>query len=324
MTSANVLKLVNSQSESEFYVYFDEWTGAIISISRSELADSEYPHIVTNNVILDNILHGKENEKHYIVALMDDEFEVVKKDKTLRLRSSEKILRQISRKKMADWDIRVKIYTGNNKLLVEINQESIRRLSSMTFSNSVQIDSENDLNLYITKYNNPDIFINKIEIDVHELLNTGNNVFDISNFRKHISLQDIGVLTRRCFKNYYLEIIPDSLDIITQSIVKNRSFIHRTAYHDIDTGHIFVKQQGDIVTFETTLSSGELLDVGLHEEFMWVYLIGDTPDEYYGRLPINIRDLKNKKYTRIKVNGNIQDFNILHKKHRLILTVKEN
>lgn len=325
MTSGSVLKLVESQSKSEYYVYFDEWTGAIYSISRTELEDSDYPHILTDSYIVENILKGFENEKNFIVALTEDnEFDVIKKDNVFRLRSSEKTLRQISRKKTADWDIRIKIYTGNNKMMVEINQESIRRLSSMTFNKTVQIDSDNDLNLYVTKYNNPDIFISKIEVDVQELLENGNNVFDISNFRKHISLQDIGILTRRCFKNYYLEIVPDSLGIVTQSLIKNRSFIHRKSHNNISDGHITANQQGNIVTFRTQLSSSELSDIGLHEEKLWVYLVGETPDAYYGSIPINVRDLKNKKYTRIKIEGSLRDFNILHKKHRLILTVKES
>ena len=297
MTSGSVLKLVESPSVSnEFFVYYDEWTGAIQSITRTELDDSDSPHFLTDSYIVDNILKGFENEKNFIVALNEDNnLEVVKKNNMLRLRSSEKVLHQISQKKITDWDIRVKLYTGNNKLMVEINQQSIRRLSSMTFNNQIKVHDENDLNLYVIKQNMPDYFIDKIEIDVQELLESGNNVFDVSNFRKYISLQDMGLLTRRCFKNYYFEILPDSLDIIQQTLLKNRSYIQRSSYLNMANGHIEAVQHGDIVTFRTKLSNNELTDVGLHEETLWVYPVGDDPDKYYGSIPINIRDLKNKK-----------------------------
>lgn len=326
MTTGSVLKLVQSPSKSkQFYVYYDEWTGVIHNITSSELVESEYPCFLTDDYIVENILKGFENEKNYIVSFDDEnELTVVKKSNVLRLRSSEKTLRQITRTKLTTWDIRVKIYTGNNKLLVEINPDSIRRLSSMTFNKQIQIDAENDLSLYVIKHNNPDFFVGKIDVDAQELLESGNNIFDISSFRKHLSLQDIGILTRRCFKNYYVEIVPDSLDVFTQSLVKNRSYVHRRAYKNADKGHITATQTGNIVTFSTTLSNSELTDLGLHEEKLWVYLVGDTPDEFYGSIPINVRDLKTKKYSRIKIDGKLLDFNLLHKKHRLIFTVKES
>lgn len=315
--------LEKTESKFSCYVYYDEWTGSIMNISNTELEDSEYPSFYSENLILKNIISGVVNEKQYLVSFNEDnDLDVIEKDNVIRLRSSENTLTQLIKQRLTAWDIRVKLYTGNNRLLVEINQESIRRLSNMTFNKTLQIEEDNDLALYIIKHNNPDFFVQKLDIDVNELLETGNNIFDISSLRKYISLQDIGILTRRCFKNYYMEVLDESLDVVSQSLVKNLSYIHRTNYVG-NTGHIIAEQNKNIVTFSTKLSSGELTDLGLHEDKLWMYIVGDSPDEYYGSIPVNIRDLKNKKRTNIRIEGKLADYNILHKKHKLVLTIKE-
>ena len=104
-----------------------------------------------------NQLKGYENEKDYIVSFDDNnELAIVKKDNVVRLRSSETNLHQLANVKKDDWDIRVLVYAGNNKLVVEVNPLSIRKLSNMTFNKKIVIDDKNDLSLYIVKHNNPD------------------------------------------------------------------------------------------------------------------------------------------------------------------------
>ena len=323
MITDSVLKTVTLESKKQFYVFYDEWTGTIIRITSVEMTDSDYPYLLTDSFIAENILKGYENEKDYIVSFDDNnELELVKKDNVVRLRSSETNLHQLSKVKKDDWDIRVLVYAGNNKLVVEVNPLSIRKLSNMTFNKKIIIDDNNDLSLYIVKHNNPDYLIDTIDVDAQELLDNGNVIYDITSIRKHVSLTDLGFLTRRCFKNYYLDIFNSPLNIAQQSLVKNFSYIHRYAEHTHNQGHINITQQGDFLTITTPLSSGELTDIGLHEDKLWVYLVGDTPDEYYGSIPINIRELKTKKKCAIKIQGNIQHYNLLHQKHKVTFSIK--
>jgi hypothetical protein len=323
MITDSVLKTVTLESKKQFYVFYDEWTGAIIQIASIEQDDSDNPYLLTDSYLAENILRGYENEKDYIVSFDDtNELTLVKKDNIVRLRSSETNLHQLAKVKKDDWDIRVLVYAANNKLVIEVNPLSIRKLSNMTFNKKIIIDDNNDLSLYIVKHNNPDYLIDTIDVDAQELLDNGNIIYDITSIRKHVSLADLGFLTRRCFKNYYLDVLNSPLNIVQHSLIKNFSYIHRHAVHGHEQGHINLTQKGNFLTFTTLLSSGELTDIGLHEDKLWVYLIGDTPDEYYGSIPINIREIKTKKKCTIKIQGSIQNYNLLHQKHKVTFSIK--
>ena len=325
-----MLEISTSKSTKQFYVFYDEWTGAISNITTvldqdADMSESFNPYIISNSDLIEQILKGHKNENDYIVSFNDDNnLSVVEKGNTLRLRSSEKFLHQLPRSKPAEWDIKVAVYAGNSKLAVEVNPEAIRKLSSMTFNKRIVVDDQNDLSLHIVKHNAPDYLIATIQIDAQELLDTGNVIYDISNIRQHVSLSDIGILTRRCFKNYYMEVFNNSLNVVQQSLVKNLSYLNRICEQDLKHSHINIDQQDDIVTFSTTLSSGELADIGLYEDKILLHATGNTPDQYYGSIPINIRDLKTKKKAVVKVKGKLNDYFLWHKKHRVIFSIKGN
>lgn len=325
MITDSVIQTVKLESDTVYYVYYNEWDGSIHSITSTMLEDSELPFIETSDFVAKNIMMGFENEKKYLVTFNTDthELELKEKDNVLRLRSSETTLIQVPQDNNPSWDIKIRVYLGNSKLQVEINSDSIRRLSNMTFNKSITVSEQSDLTLYITEFNNPDYFIQKIDIDPIELLTEGNVVIDISHIRKYISLKNIGVLTRRCFKNYTLEFISESLSLVQSSLIKNKSYIHRSVYKDLPGAHITLEQQsGGIITYRTKLSSNELNDLGLHEDTMYLNIVGDTPDEYFQRIPLNVRELKNRKRTSIRVEGDLYNFNILHKKHRLVFSIR--
>lgn len=318
-----MLEITKAVTDTQYYVFYDEWTGGIYNVATVEDSESDRPYIVTNSEIAKDLLLGHVNENDYIVSYdSQDNFTVMEKGNILRLRSSESMLRQLPNVKLSAWDIRVLVYTENNKLVIEVNPDAIRKLSTMTFNKQIVVDANNDLSLYIIKHNSPDHLIASIDVDAQELLDTGNVIYDISNIRQHISLADIGILTRRCFKNYYTEIYNSSLSVVQQSLVKNLSYVHRSAGVDLDGHHIKIDQKDDIVTFSTKLSSGELVDIGLHEETLMLHLTGDTPDQYYGSIPMHIKDLKTKKKCTVRIQGNIKDYTVLHKKNKVIFSIK--
>ena len=114
----------------------------------------------------------------------------------------------------------------------------------------------------------------------------------------------------------------NSLNIVQQSLVKNLSYLNRTCEQDLKYSHISITQHDDIVTFSTTLSSGELADIGLYEDKILLHATGNTPDQYYGSIPLNIRDLKTKKQSKVKIQGKLSDYFLWHKKHKVIFSIK--
>lgn len=325
MTSASGLTLIKSTSkEKTYYVYYNEWDGSIVTIARHELSDIDSPFITSVDPVCGLILRGELDDHKYCITFDDnDSLTVAERSNTLRLRNSENKLFTLNRKFQPDWDIRVKVYTGNNKLMVEINSESIRKLSNLTFNKNIVASSNTDLSLYVTKYKNPDFLLDRIVIDPVELLTTGNVVYDISDLKKYVSFRDIGFLTRRIFKNYYYEVLPDSLNIIQQSLIKNKSFVHRNAIHDLNVAHVYIDEIDNQAVFSTELSRVELEDLGLYEDSLWLYVVGDTPDQLFGRIQLNLKELKTKKSTAIALSDSLYSCNILHKKHRVIFSLRK-
>lgn len=325
MTLDQELTLVTSKPERKtYFVYYNEWDGAIVTVAHHELPNLAYPYIITSDETAKAILRGDVNESNFIVTFgADNTLTLAVRDNVVRLRGSESKLHSISNKFVPNWDIKIKVYSGNNKLVVEINSESIRKLSDMTFNKKIEVNNSTDMSLYIVQNNNPDFLLYKLVIDPVELLTSGNVVYDISELKKYISFKDIGFLTRRIFKNYFFEVSTDSLDVIQHSLIKNRSFVQRNVKHDLEKSHILIEQRGNTATFKTSLSKNDLEELGLYEEHMWLYVTGKTTDEFYGRIQLNLRDLKTKKYTEITISDSLYDCNILHKKHKVLFSIRK-
>ena len=144
-----MLEITKAVTDTQYYVFYDEWTGGIYNVATVEDIESDYPYIVTNNEIAKSLIQGLVNANDYIVSYdSEDNFTVMEKGNTLRLRSSESMLRQLPKVKLSTWDIRVLVYTENNKLVIEVNPDAIRKLSTMTFNKQIVVDANNDLSLY--------------------------------------------------------------------------------------------------------------------------------------------------------------------------------
>ena len=315
--------LHTSDIKKEYYVFYNEWDGGITQVCRKKPDGVFHAFFVTADPIAGKILKGDINEHDYIVALTDDsQLEIIKRDEKLRLRSSEKTLHQIPNiNSSSDWDIRLKVYTINNKLLMEINPTSIGRLTTLTFRKELLINKETDLSLYITKFNDPNYFIKKLDVDAETLLTTGSLVFDIEDVSAFCGLNNIGVLTRRCFKSYQIQYVNERLTAVRTAMVKNRSFVIDHAVVDFPYPHIIIQNTSDgKVTLKMNTNINELHDIGLFEKQLVLYVTGNTQDEYYGQINIDMEILGQHREVDVGIQADISNLNFLHKKHRLIIS----
>jgi len=312
------------EQNKKYFVYYNEWNGEILRITNNP-DDSVDVFLETTDPVADKILKGNVNEKHYIVSFVDQEnLGIILRDHKLRLRSSEKTLHQITRNANLNWDIRIKLYTVNKKLLVEINPVSISKLTNLTFRKELQVSQESDLTLYLTKYNNPDFFIEKIDIDPIELLDKGNILYDISTVIQFINIYDIGLLTRRCFKNYHMEFINDSLNVLQNSLVKNRNFIINKAYKNFPYPHVEIFESNNEIKVIKKVNNKDLEDNGLVETSLDLYFVKDNPDDYLGTISLDILALKKDGEVILPIaNINLSELNILHNKQKIIFSIKE-
>ena len=172
MSSVNIVKRQRQKSK-DFFVYYNEWTGEIQSAGTAERNDTRLPFIKTSDKVIERIIHGRANHKHYMVSFDDNnDFRVIKKDNVLRLRKQEDSLFMLPGRRLDKWDIRVKFYAVNNKMTVELNPDSIRVLTNMNLRAELKIEEKRNLNLFVIRKNQPDYLIETFEIDPADLTMT--------------------------------------------------------------------------------------------------------------------------------------------------------
>jgi hypothetical protein len=306
----------SSDTPTEYYVYYNTWNGEILRISTTLEEDSQDLYVVTKDVAAAKILSGKIQVSDFIVSFIDDnsnELSFMKKDNVLRLRSSESRLHQIPKSPLVDWDIKLQIYKQNYKLQVEINPTSIQKLTSFTYKKHLEISKDSDLTLYVIKHNNPEFLIDTIEIDPVELLENGNIIHDISAVTKYTTYDDIGFITRRCFKNYYLELLDKKLINEQPKLKKYRKNYICPVIKD-DTGHIEVLFSDNDIVFESKVAPNQLGSIGLFEESFDVYVVSNTPDGYCGTLSIDMKNIYKYGKHKITTNADLRKFTLIHNK----------
>ena len=315
MSLLTVTKRFND-TPTEYYVYYNTWNGEISRISTSIEEDNKEPYVVTDDVAAARILSGKIQISDFIVSFVDDNsnnLSFMKKDNVLRLRSSELRLHQIPKTPLADWDIKLQIYKQSHKLQVEINPNSIKKLTSFTYKKHLEISKDSDLTLYVIKHNNPEFLIDTIEIDPVELLENGNIIYNISDVTKYTTYDDIGFITRRCFKHYYLEVL-DSKLISEQAKLKKYRKNYICPVVTDNTGHIEVLFSDNDIVFESKVAPNQLGLIGLFDESFDVYVVSDTPDGYQGTLSVDMKNIYKHGKHKITTNTNLRRFTLIHSK----------
>ena len=177
----------------------------------------------------------------------------------------------------------------------------------------MEISKDSDLTLYVIKHNNPEFLIDTIEIDPVELLENGNIIHDISAVTKYTTYDDIGFITRRCFKNYYLEVLDKKL-INEQAKLKKYRKNYICPVVTADTGHIEVLFSDNNIVFESKVAPNQLGSIGLFDESFDVYVVSDTPDGYQGTLSVDMKNIYKHGKHKITTNINLSRFTLIHNK----------
>lgn len=319
MTSEAISVKTRQRKQPKFYVYYNDWTGQIVSVGRREIEDAKAPFIVTDDPVAQRIMSGEANEHYYTVAMTrNDEFEIMEKDETVRLRELEEELFEVPRVKLENWDVRAKIYTKNKKIVFEINDNSLRRLSSFKLRRDLKVESEHSLQFFITERNNPDKLIETVDIEPVALLKSKNICINAEDLLKYINLNDIGILTRRQFENYYFELVDDKyIETDLDTNVYKNDQIHRAEY--VDDCHLSFVQTDTSLILKSNVAAEQFDDLGLYDRFMTFYIVGATPDEFIDRIHINVAKLRIGQPIKFQADFDIDDVNFVYHNPKLIV-----
>lgn len=310
-------KTVNKQ----WFVHYDKWTGAIKSIGRSKNKNSTYPFIIDESDNSDMILKGLLNEKEFSVTFDDnDNLRMMKKNEIIRITRNSDELIQIPRSDMKDWDIRLKLYTKNHKLVIEINPSSISRLTRFTHRKKVMVDENATMDFYVIKHNNPDYLVESFSIDPHDLISNGSVSLDLLPVFKYVGFDEIGFLTCRIFKQYSFFVTNDTLLHVSRGMQKKKTGRIVAADNNKKSSHVQIIQTPNGLAATTNTSSDELIELGLTEDTSLIHIIGSTPDHYMGSVILDNNELRTTGYSLLHGDSSILSGTLIHSKPRLIVS----
>jgi hypothetical protein len=218
----------------KYYVYYDDWTGEIKSVT-GKYKQQIYPHIITEDETAAKIMMGILNPKKYVVSDLVDGLKLLPKSDVLAVKKAEEVLTKIPKvKNFIDSDVNVILYTNDYRIEVNLNQDTIYKMTGKRFNNryyTINDDSdENYLVLYLIKKNNPTHLIETIKIKVIDIVTNGYTIIDLSTLQNTLDLASVDVLTRRIFKNYGLKIKQNYVNIdyhTRRSNKRTQTVIHK-------------------------------------------------------------------------------------------------
>ena len=299
LSQPNLITVASDRPTPKYHVYYDEWTGEIKNVT-SKLKKSDYLNFVTDDNTAAEIMMGILNPKNFLVMDTPDGSRIVHKNSALKIKKAEDQLSKIRVVPVTvDSDINIIFYMDSWKLEVNINQDTLYKLTGKRFNTKFSKDdnTENtELDLYLIKHNNPLILVDTIKIDPIELINNGFMIFDMSHLATKIGLGDIDVLTRRIFKSYGLKI---KQNYVTTDYHTRKS--HRRMHIDIlDTSRW--------CTFTVSPSTGGWIiksnfddpnEQKIYKD-LTIFLTGNNPNELKDKIKIPFEKIGQKQEFLVK------------------------
>lgn len=299
-----------NRSAPKFYIYYNDWSGEILSIGSSLRDDSSAPFILIESEVAASILAGKANDRNYVVDI-ESKKALIKKTDLLRL-FYEKKLFLIPKIKIPNWDIRATIYTENKKLSIEINPKILQKLLSFQMHDGTTTPDDAYFEFYITKKDRPEFLIDTIQINRVDLFKHERLEFNISHISKYSNLRELDIITNRYFENYYLNFVKKYV----KSTVSNDSTQKQQKWQiitddDKDT-HISFIQTGRIVSIKTNASHDVFAKLKIYSKKIPIYVIGETPDELLDSFELDFLSLFRGSVIKYKFEHDISQVNLLH------------
>jgi hypothetical protein len=264
------------------------------------------------------IINGTKSDKNYIVTVgINDDAQLVKKSKYLQVSQKEKTLYLLPEKVLPSWDIRATIYKTNSTLLIEINNTMVSRLVTEHMRREVSMQDDVVFKFYIIRKNMPDCLLKVIDVDVHELINHGHVTVPLADINQFAGLDDIAIMTCRLFEHYYF-VVTDNKYLGNDSAPALQVTDKKWQFVQTDTeSHIEFNQTGDKIEIKSIVDATQLTVAGLHQRHLTFYIVGDTPDEYYDHITVNVNDLRMGKTTKFIIDFDIMDMNIIYRNQLL-------
>jgi hypothetical protein len=309
-------------SNKSCYIYYNDWTGEILSVGHSVRPESPAPYFQCEDLAAQEIIDGTKSDKNYIVNIdVEVGAHLAKKSKYLQLTQKEQVLYLLPEKVLPVWDIRATIYKTNATLLIEINHDMVSRLVAEHRRHEASMNDDVVFKFYVIRKHMPDCLLKVIDVDVKLLIEQGHVTASLSDLNQFAGLNDVAIMTCRQFEHYCLSVTDNKYvdnDIATVLRTKDKKW--QVVQADIES-HIELIQTGNQIEIKSIVDTEQLTATGLHQRQLVFYIVGDTPDKYHDYLTINVSELRMGKTMKFIIDFDIMDMNIIY--HNRLLKVNK-
>ena len=215
MESEDTIEIPIEKIKHDYFVYYNK-VGNIQQISKNNIA-SKYEHVVTKNEDAGKIISGHVNKNHYCVNYNTetDQIEFMHKKYAGNLAPLEDLLYQIPLKtdSIVTSDVSIQLYPNSNLITIDINNQTKKRLLWGINAHDIKNPQGSQLNIYITKRDNPDYLILQVVIDPMDLITNERVIVELpASLLRYVDYKDISIFTRRLFDLYDYKLINQYVD----------------------------------------------------------------------------------------------------------------
>tara|TARA_B100000965_G_scaffold243736_1_gene204542 strand:- start:22991 stop:23944 length:954 start_codon:yes stop_codon:yes gene_type:complete len=253
MESGRTIEIPIDPIKHDFYIYYNK-VGIIQGIYK-ELQNSKFDYVVTKNQDAGKIISGHLNKNLFCVNYNtdNDTVEFMHKKHAGNLSPLEDILFQIPLDHNSiTSDVTIDLYPNNNILSMDISQQTKKRLTWGINVYDLKNPQGSELNVYITKKDNPDHLIMQIVIDPMDLLTHERVIVEMpGELTRYVDYNDISIWTRRMFNTYSYRLIDNYIDFNPKTkhrikISENDDECH-IKFVRLKEGNLFVQGVDDIL-----------------------------------------------------------------------------
>lgn len=325
MTSNSVTKQQRNKHSYKFIVHYDEWSGAVYAVRAHVDPDSPHPYIETESDFAFEIINNNRTRADFVVNYNDDdELVLMERELALVLQNRRGELVSVNSKPLKSWDIQYTVFFKDAKLVIDMNPRSLRKIIAFNSSREISIDKNIGV-LYITEKNNPDKLVSSVKYDIHKLFTAGRVVVDMPSLETHVSQYDMTLYTAKIFKSMFFTVSTEPFDSSVMSEFDINKRIDKIT-HVTPTGksHIELSQDGDDIVVTRNVSAEQLIDMGMVQQHLKLYVVQGNPDNYLGTLVIETREIHNKDKIRISdIPFKLTDVHIMYDNPRLKIKKRE-
>lgn len=271
------------------------------------------PYIESTDKNAADILNGELSDNQFIVS--SDRFNeqrLIRKNEFLQLRQQEDSLFLLPEHRLTEWDVRAKLYLRNHKLVFEINRNKLKKFVAHTAEREMKLNARALFEFYVIRRDRPDYLVETFQVDASSLIRYGSATVDMGYVLSTVGLDDISILTRRYFENYYFEVVNDVYIEAEQSEYQRPDNYWNLAATE-GNGHIAFIQRDNIVTVRSLVGAEQLDDLGIHEVKMPFFVVTDSPDHYVDTFEVDISRVRVGQPMKFQVDFDLDSVQIIHR-----------